>query len=181
MVVFKSIPELISKNEELVRLTRRLADQMEADKESGGGAGSDDQIDPAELEHFIELNQSLQSKLEEKEVQVLKYVRERDMFSRMLSQAGIVLPVGHRLEDVAGGAGSENVIDLMKQNMEELRRELGLDAERLRGELVDVRKELGEASGRLARVESERDYLKGEFGVSLSFAVDSTRRSKGRI
>ncbi|KAL7409367.1 hypothetical protein BDY24DRAFT_345368 [Mrakia frigida] len=170
LVTYKSIPELISKNEELVRLTRRLADQMEATQASGGG-GANQQYDAAEVELAVEeaqtMNQSLQSKLEEKEVQLLKYVRERDMFSRMLSQAGIVLPVGQRLDEVAGGAGTENVIAVMKQNMEELRKELGLDAERLRGELVEVRKELGGASGRLARVESERDYLKGASRFSL--------------
>lgn len=171
LVRYKSIPELVANNEKLVRLTRRLADQMEAHEAGGGG----NQDDPAEvalaMEEAQSLNQTLQTKLEEKEVQLSMYVRQRDMFSRMLSQAGVNIPVGQGLEDAAGGAGSENVIDVIKTNLEAHRKELGLDAARLRGELVEVRRELGEVSGKLARVESERDYLKGSSHLCFSTQV----------
>ena len=158
-IVYKSISELVARNEHLVKLTRSLAQKMDASVDQEASDES-----PAEMKQALsdaaDHVEHLREKIAAKDVQLEKSTRERDMFSRMLSQAGITLPAGSGLEDLAGGAGSASVIELMKQNMESFRQELGLDAERLRGELVEVRRELGSATGSLARAESERDYWK---------------------
>lgn len=172
-ILYKSIPDLVSRNEHLVKLTRSLAEKMDASVDQEAVDES-----PAEMKQALsdaaDHVEHLREKIAAKDVQLEKSTRERDMFSRMLSQAGITLPAGSGLEDLAGGAGSANVIELMKQNMESFRQELGLDAERLRGELVEVRRELGTANGNLARAESERDYWKGKPHLDLTRRIEVT-------
>ncbi|CED83939.1 Uncharacterized conserved coiled-coil protein [Phaffia rhodozyma] len=173
LIIFRSIPELQAQNQKLIKIVRELGKKMEAAEAAAAsssasfvedGLAEGSKIDVDTLQAIEEANlliQSLQQKLLEKDVQMEKFIRERDLFSRMLSQAGVSLPSGSALDEaVAGGAGGAGgLLDVVKANLESYRKELGLDADRLREELATARKELGTISGSLARLEAERDFL----------------------
>lgn len=165
LIVFRSIPELQAQNQQLIKVVRELGKQLEAAEQSSAAAvpnkTSDDETDAEALAMMDEAGEiilGLKAKVEEKEVALAKQTRERDLFAKMLSQAGLSLPPGLDLE-ASGGTGGA-LLDVVKRNLESFRAELGLDAERLRQELSDARKEVNTASVALVRVEAERDFLK---------------------
>jgi nucleoprotein TPR len=166
LIVFRSIPELQAQNQQLIKVVRELGKQLEAAEKTGAaapskGAAADGETDAEALAMMDEAGEiilGLKAKVEEKEVALAKQTRERDLFAKMLSQAGLSLPVGLDLE--AGGGTGGALLDVVKRNLESFRAELGLDAERLRQELAEARKEVNTASIALVRVEAERDFLK---------------------
>ena len=167
LIVFRSIPELQAQNQQLIKVVRELGKQLEAAEKSGstsaaprqGAAdGETDAEALAMMDEAGEIILGLKAKVEEKEIALAKQTRERDLFAKMLSQAGLSLPPGLDLEAGAGSGGA--LLDVVKRNLESFRAELGLDAERLRTELAEARKEVNTANIALVRVEAERDYLK---------------------
>lgn len=168
LVIFRSIPELQQQNQKLVKIVRELGRKLEAVEANGGRVVGQEDGSAAMGEEAMrmvdeanDLISALKAKLEAKSVQMDKALRERDMFSRMLSQAGVSLPAeGELAGGGAGGGGS--LLDVVKANLDAYRVELGLDSERLRRELDETRREVGVLSGEIAKVSAERDWLKGE-------------------
>lgn len=123
-----------------------------------------------------ELISALKSKLEAKSVQMDKAIRERDMFSRMLSQAGVSIPASSEMDsNGTGGAGGGTLLDVVKANLDAYRVELGLDGDRLRKVLDETRKELGALGGELAKVSAERDWHKRKLPLPARFCSERLR------
>lgn len=165
LITFKSIPELQAQNQQLIKVVRELGKQLEAaEKNHGGEQGKTADGEPDEeafqiMDEAGEIILGLKAKVEEKELQLTKQTRERNLFAKMLSQAGLTLPAGMDLEAAAGAGGG--LLDVVKRNLEDFRVELGIDSERFRAELAEARREVNVASVSLVKVEAERDFLKG--------------------
>ncbi|KIL93629.1 myosin-like protein [Fusarium avenaceum] len=87
LVVFKDIQSLQAKNEELLRITRELADQLESEEalaEKHQAKQDHDMVEKLqqELEHMVEETRSIKKTME-------SYKTERDMFRRLLQQRGV--------------------------------------------------------------------------------------------
>ncbi|KAK4643541.1 Protein mlp1 [Podospora bellae-mahoneyi] len=103
-VVFKNIAELQQKNEELLRITRELANKME-DEEANTKAREE----ALELENPQELHNTIRQLQEEIQTLLVKsrsYVQERDMFRRMLQQKADSAEIRQAL-GIAGDGGRE--------------------------------------------------------------------------
>jgi nucleoprotein TPR len=86
LVVFKDIKSLQSKNEELLRITRELAEQIESEEALAAkhqAKEDHDMVDKLqqELSHMTDEAKSIKSTME-------SYKMERDMFRRLLQQRG---------------------------------------------------------------------------------------------
>jgi nucleoprotein TPR len=169
LITFRSIPELQQQNQKLVKIVRELGRKLEAVETNGGRIGGEAQGEGSDeamkmVDEANELISALKSKLEAKSVQMDKAIRERDMFSRMLSQAGVSLPASLEMDSNGAGGGGVggSLLDVVKANLDAYRVELGLDGDRLRKELDETRRELGALGGELAKVSAERDWHKRE-------------------
>lgn len=162
LIEFRSIPELLARNQQLTKVVREVTSRLEVvEGGAAGGSLSNKDAEEAVAEATVAI-QTLREKLEHKEVELEKYVRERDTFSRMLSQAGVSVPAGMDLGDSFNGVAGGSLLDVVKANLESYRAELGLDSDRLRAEADAARKELSAANGEVAKLSAERDFLNGE-------------------
>lgn len=178
LITFKSIPELQAQNQQLIKVVRELGKQLEAAEKTPGvdqAKAANGEPDKEALQIMDEAGDiilGLKAKVEEKELQLTKQTRERDLFAKMLSQAGLTLPAGMDLEAAAGAGGG--LLDVVKRNLEDFRVELGIDSERLRAELAEARREVNVVSVSLVKVEAERDFLKGSSAFPCHSAPKQT-------
>lgn len=90
LVIFRDVSDLQSRNEQLLRLTRELGDKMEGEeaREQARQSASD----AAEVEELRQQVSRYKDELEATATQISSYVKERDMFRRMLQHRGTLQP-----------------------------------------------------------------------------------------
>ncbi|KAM0716436.1 hypothetical protein Q7P37_007881 [Cladosporium fusiforme] len=90
LVIFRDAAELQSRNEQLLRLTRELGDKMEGEeaREKARQSASD----AAEVEELRQQVERYKDELQATATQIGSYVKERDMFRRMLQHRGTLQP-----------------------------------------------------------------------------------------
>lgn len=90
LVIFRDVSDLQSRNEQLLRLTRDLGDKMEGEearaKERQSAANA------AEVEDLRQQVERYKDELQATSTQISSYVKERDMFRRMLQHRGTLQP-----------------------------------------------------------------------------------------
>ncbi|RDW94660.1 hypothetical protein BP5796_00423 [Coleophoma crateriformis] len=116
LTVFRNINELQEKNQELLRITRQLGAQMESEEAiAAKHQAAKDHEEVKSLQVKIEnYKDELQSMVTRSE----SYIKERDMFRRMLQHRG-PLPAGSELASFFGQSvdGSQNgVVQTIEQN-----------------------------------------------------------------
>lgn len=114
LTIFRNVSELQEKNIELLRLTRTLGAQMENNE-----ALAQKHQAAEDHEQILTLQQKVQNLKDELNSVVIlsdSYVKERDMFRRMLQQRG-QLPAAHSdLESVFGQSVDEDVVQSIEQS-----------------------------------------------------------------
>ncbi len=99
LTTFKNVRELQEQNTKLLRLTRELGDQMEGDE--ARAKQTQQAQDREELQSLKEKVDRYQDEMKSMVTQSQSFIRERDMFRRMLSHRG-QLPPGTDLPSVFG-------------------------------------------------------------------------------
>ena len=97
LVTFRNVSELEEQNSKLVTLTRELGQRMEEEEKSKQGAAEAAQIQQELQEKYERCKDEIKSLV----TQSQSYIRERDMFRRMLSHRGQI-PPGADLESMFG-------------------------------------------------------------------------------
>lgn len=90
LVIFRDAAELQSRNEQLLRLTRELGDKMEGEEAREKARQS--AADAAEVEELRQQVERYKDELQATATQISSYVKERDMFRRMLQHRGTLQP-----------------------------------------------------------------------------------------
>jgi nucleoprotein TPR len=90
LVIFRDVSELQSRNEQLLRLTRELGDKMEGEEAREQARQS--AADAAEVEELRQQVGRYKDELQATATQISSYVKERDMFRRMLQHRGTLQP-----------------------------------------------------------------------------------------
>ena len=90
LVIFRDVSDLQSRNEQLLRLTRELGDKMEGEEAREQARQS--AADAAEVEELRQQVGRYKDELEATATQISSYVKERDMFRRMLQHRGTLQP-----------------------------------------------------------------------------------------
>jgi nucleoprotein TPR len=90
LVIFRDVSDLQTQNEKLLRLTRELGDKMEGEEAREQARQS--AADAAEVEELRQQVGRYKDELEATATQISSYVKERDMFRRMLQHRGTLQP-----------------------------------------------------------------------------------------
>ncbi|KXS99803.1 hypothetical protein AC578_8902 [Pseudocercospora eumusae] len=90
LVIFRGVTDLAAQNEKLLRLTRELGEKMEGDEARDKARQS--AADAEELESLRQQVERYKDELQVTATQIDSYMKERDMFRRMLQHRGQLHP-----------------------------------------------------------------------------------------
>ncbi|KAF2203357.1 hypothetical protein GQ43DRAFT_390192 [Delitschia confertaspora ATCC 74209] len=179
LVLFKSVQELQTQNIELLRTIREVADQYEGTE----AKAKSDQMerDREELERLREKNAQYEDQLQSLKTRSESFMKERDMFRRMLTHRG-QLPPGTDAASMFGQSvderaiatpppGNRNSVDQsprskeisdyaklvkeMQAHFDAYRQETATDHASLKQQVDKLARDKGELQGEIARISSQ--------------------------
>jgi nucleoprotein TPR len=201
LTIFRSVSDLQEKNQELLKITRQLGAQMES--EEALAAKHQAMKDHEEV-------QSLQTKIAnyKDELQAMltrseSYIKERDMFRRMLQHRGQV-PPNADLPAMFGqsvGGSTNGVMQTIEQNsqdnsnavllrelqahFDEYRNEQGIDRRTMKEQIETLSKEKGALQSEIAKIKSQltlaterHDLLQANYAMIQKENVELQSRSQ---
>lgn len=166
LVVFKDVASLQAKNEDLLRITRELAEQMESEEALAAkhqAKEDHDKVDKLEQElvHLTEESRSIKNTME-------SYKMERDMFRRLLQQRSSggeeASMMRHSLDGRAPLANLDSVeqTETLSEALRKLQSEYDSFREAQDGVRKDLRQQLDSLSSEKSTLQTEKIKLHGE-------------------
>lgn len=168
LLVFKDVKSLQAKNEELMRITRELADQLESDEAVAAKNEAKQDHDKVEklqqeLVHMVEETKSAKNTME-------SYKMERDMFRRLLQQRGVSGEEASMMRSSLDGSGRLPLASIepgeQAETLNEALRRLQSEYDGFREAQEGVRKDFRDQTDRLSAeknsLQTERVKLQGE-------------------
>lgn len=154
LTVFRSVRELQEQNQKLLKATRELGAKMEKDEEERRA-----EQEGKELKEIIFLKGTiagLQDDLKAASTRAQSFVRERDMFRRMLQNKDNILPSGDegKGDAAASDAGRSTAHDV-HENLGELLRDLQTQYDHFKTEATENYNTLNAQARKLAQEKSE--------------------------
>lgn len=180
LVLFRDVSELQAQNEKLLRLTRELGEKMEGEdaREQARQSASDAQ----EVETLRQQVDRYKDEIKSTTTQMESYVKERDMFRRMLQHRGQLAPDAD-LQAMFGqsmGPGTPRRGSLAPQatprkedDWEKLLKELQTSFDQYRNETSQDRRQLKDQADDLAR---EKSTLQADIARAQSQLTLATQR-----
>lgn len=167
LVLFKTIPALQEQNQRLLKITRDMGMQMEAEEKAYKEVLEREQTEAIREAH--EAIQALQTQLENQQkshqTTIQAYAKERDTLKTMLShlQKGTGARVNGHSAEVEGAAssGKEDTSDT-QNTLEAFKHELTIDSVKLREEVMSYQREVGQLGAALAKANAKVDTLNGK-------------------
>ncbi|KAI5479511.1 nucleoprotein TPR [Pseudohyphozyma bogoriensis] len=156
LVTFKTINELQLQNQKLLKITREMGAQMERGEEDAIARRRAEEN--AAVQEAHELILSLKEEVESQRAKMEAYVRERDMFRRMLAQHG----EGGGTNGVGGAGGDGETPRLLadvQANFDAYRTEIAIDTQRLREDLSQAQREANTARTDLAKAKAQSEFV----------------------
>ncbi|CAD6889268.1 unnamed protein product [Tilletia controversa] len=182
LVTFKSLSEMVTQNQRLLRMTRELASRMEArDREgaaaNGGADGAANGLDEAELEELRSTLDQLEEQLRAERSNKKALIAERDLLKSRLQRstdASGVNGMGANGSGASagGGNGATAAVDaaliqaheLLRMEHERLQRhyetyraETAEDLRQLKDDVSQARRESAKAGAKAAREKASRE------------------------
>ncbi|KAJ2905788.1 hypothetical protein MKZ38_004465 [Zalerion maritima] len=198
-VVYKEISELQTQNQELLRVTRELANQMESEEalEAKQLAAQEHE----ELQKLRDTNEILRDEVKSLQVRNNTYIQERDIFRRMAQQKASAGDIASVLGGSVDGSHQGGVLASIESNPEEpdyagLLRELQENFDAYRTEQAVDRKtlkvqsqklveeknllqtELARISSQLTLAHERYEMLQSNFTATKNENVELQRRSQ---
>ncbi|KAG5972102.1 hypothetical protein E4U55_000906, partial [Claviceps digitariae] len=168
LVVFKDIKSLQAKNEDLMRITRELAEQLESEEALAAKHQAKEDHDRVEklqreLEHMTEESRSIKNTME-------SYKMERDMFRRILQQRGAGVDEASMMRSSLDGSQRAPLASIegadQTESLSEALRKLQSEYDNFRdaqdGVRKDLRKQIDQLSSEKNSLHTERIKLQGE-------------------
>ena len=169
LVLFRSIPSLQEQNQKLLKIVRELGTKMEAEEREYREALEKEQSEAVREAHEViqDLAAQLERQKKSSEVTIQAYMKERDTFKAMLARAERSSLRGGVNGDVNGAApaaSSDLATELqdVQAQFESYKVEMGMDAEKLREDLVQAQRQLGQANAALAKTTAKIEFLDGK-------------------
>ena len=167
LVLFKTIPALQEQNQRLLKITRDMGMQMEAEEKAYKEVLEREQTEAIREAH--EAIQALQTQLENQQkshqTTIQAYAKERDTLKTMLShlQKGTGARVNGHPVEVEGttSSGKEDTSDT-QNTLEAFKHELTIDSVKLREEVMSYQREVGQLGAALAKANAKVDTLNGK-------------------
>lgn len=154
LVLFKNIQELQEKNEQQLKITRQLGARMERDEEDHRKKFAD--LESQTLSEANTVITNLNVEIQSMHIKMESYLRERDMFRRMLTQSVDTqsVPAATEQTDRPALESTEALRELQSQ-FDAYRNETMIDQKTLSEQLAKLSKERSELSLQVARVTSQ--------------------------
>lgn len=200
LVIFRDVTEMQAKNEQLLRVTRTLGEKMEGEE-----AREKDRKSAADAQEVEELRQQVErykDELQTTATQIDSYMKERDMFRRMLQHRGQVAPetdlqsmFGQSVPPATPGRGSvgppatprskdvEDLNKLLKEQQtffDQYRNESATDHRMLKDQVDALSREKISLQSELARVHSQLT-LSSERYEMLQSNYNAVRSENGEL
>lgn len=176
LVLFRSIPVLQEQNQKLLKIVRELGTKMEAEERDYREALEKEQSEAVREAHeaIQDLAAQLERQKKSSEVTIQAYMKERDTLKAMLARAERSLLRGGINGDVNGAApaaSSDLVAELedVQTQFESYKTEMGMDAEKLREDLAQAQRQLGQANAALAKTTAKIEFLDGKFTSAIEY------------
>lgn len=172
LVTFKTINELQLQNQKLLRITREMGAQMERGEEEllNRRRGEENAAVSEAHEMILKLKDEVQSQRAKTEA----FVKERDMFRRMLAQRGDSSGSIPAASSTNGhGNGGEGDVDTSRMltevqaSFDAFRTEIAVDTQRLRNDLSQAQRDAGNARTELAKNKAQSEFFSGQFSILL--------------
>ena len=169
LVLFRSIPSLQEQNQKLLKIVRELGAKMEAEEREYREALEKEQGEAVREAH--DAMQDLAARLEQQqksyELTIQAYIKERDTLKAMLARAERTSLRGGVNGDVNGAApaaSSDLATELedVQAQFESYKVEMCMDAEKLREDLAQAQRQLGQANAALAKATAKIEFLDGK-------------------
>lgn len=166
-VAFKDIHELRAKNEELLRVTRELAERMESEEALAAKQQAVD--NEREVLSLRETCSRLQDEIKSITVRMASHIKERDMFRRMAEGNRIVheqpeSPAGSQREVLASiehnAMGEPEITTMLRElqsNFDNYRQESSIDRKAMREQVDKLSFEKNSLQAEVAKVRSQYD------------------------
>jgi nucleoprotein TPR len=176
LVLFRSLSDLQSQNQRLLKIVRELGSKMEAEEKDYKEQLEKEQGEAVLEAHqaIQELEQRLENQRKSSEATIQAYMKERETLRSMVARAeraGVVgvstaaLTNGHveEMQVSSVGAGDEVLRDLAetRSQFETFKNEMGIDTLRLREEATSARREANELAAGLAKANAKIEYVTG--------------------
>ncbi|OAA51540.1 filament-forming protein [Metarhizium rileyi] len=168
LVVFKDVKSLQQKNEDLMRITRELADQLESEEALAAKHQAKEDHDRVEklqreLEHMTEESRSIKNTME-------SYKTERDMFRRILQQRGAGVDEASMMRNSLNGSQRAPLASIegseQAESLSEALRKLQSEYDNFRdaqdGVRKDMRAQIDHLSAEKNSLQTDRVKLQGE-------------------
>lgn len=177
-VAFKDIQELQSKNQELLRITRELADKMES--EEALAAKQQAVENERELVTLRETCARLQDEIKSITVRMASHIKERDMFRRMAEThrsgpAEAESPAGSQRDVFASIEQNPmeepevtTMLRELQSNFDSYRQESGIDRKAMREQVDKLSSEKNSLQAEVAKVRSQYDLAQERLSMLQS-------------
>ena len=206
LTIFRNVRDLQEQNRHLLRVTRELGERMEGDE--ARAKRNQQEQDQKELQTLREQVANHQDEMKSLVTQSQSYIRERDMFRRMLSHRG---SVPHAIGQVDGPGefsestnglfsasepprpaneqasregelvGFQNLVKEMQSQFDAYRQETTIDHKSLKQQADILSKEKGELQGELARATSQLTLAHERYEMlNANYAMLKTENSEAQ-
>lgn len=173
LVLFRSIPGLQVKNQELLRITRELANKLETDEKDYKEVLEKEQSEAVKEAHeaIKLLQEQLETHKRSSDVTIQAYAKERDALKATLARERATGST-KRVNGINGhDAGSdtepsEELAEVQTQ-FESYKTEMSLDSGKLRQALLDSQREAAQVSTALAKANAKIEYLNGKPRIDI--------------
>lgn len=169
LVLFCSIPSLQEQNQKLLKIVRELGAKMEAEEREYREALEKEQSEAVREAHeaIQDLAAQLERQKKSSDVTIQAYMKERDTLKAMVARAERSSLRGGVNGDVNGAAAAPSndlVAELedVQAQFESYKVEMGMDAEKLREDLAQAQRQLGQANAAFAKATAKIEFLDGK-------------------
>ncbi|TIC04624.1 hypothetical protein E3Q16_02603 [Wallemia mellicola] len=172
LVLFASTEELVQQNKNLLKVSRELGQKLE--HVDAVHEARSKETENESLQEAYELIQQLKDEIELSREKAGSYVRERDMFRRLLAQTGKAVPeIGQEADESLNMSTSSNTPDYaalmaeLQQNFDAYRTEMGTDTKSLKESLTASQREVSSLNVQLAQANAQVTFLNERHSMIL--------------
>ena len=173
LVTFSTINELQVQNQKLLRITREMGAQMESGEDAilSKRRGEEN----AAVQEAHELILRLKEEVESQRTKMETFIRERDMFRRMVTQRSdngnnVTRALIGNGESTENGDGGRSLADV-QSNFDAYRTEIAVDSQRLREDLSQALKDVNIARTDLAKTKAQSEFLSGTLLLLITLLI----------
>ncbi|KAG2147462.1 uncharacterized protein EDB93DRAFT_1147386 [Suillus bovinus] len=182
LVLFRSIGGLQEQNQKLLKIVRELGSKMEAEERDYRDALEQEQSEAVREAHeaIQDLAAQLDRQKKSSDMTIQAYMKERDALKAMLARAersGLYAGVNGDINGAADPIKNNLAAELedVQAQFEAYKAEMGTDSVKLREDLQQAHRDLGQVNVTLAKANAKIEYLTDRHRMSQDEAALHTR------